>query len=374
MKTRAALLRQMHLPRPYTTSQPLEIAELDLDPPGDREVLIQVKAAGLCHSDLSTINGDRPRPMPMVLGHEAAGIVVERGAGVHDLAVGDRVVLVFAPHCGHCLPCVEGRPGNCEAGQLANGAGTLLGGGMRLHYQGGQVYHHLGVSGFAEYCVAHRHSVIKIDSPVSFEEAALFGCAVLTGVGAVVNTAKVTPGSRVAVVGLGGVGFNALLGALLAGATEVLAIDLLEDKLTLARELGATYTLNAADPDLIAKVKELTRGGVDYAFEMAGSVKALEVAYRLARRGGTVVTAGLPHPDDRWPLQAVNLVAEEKTVKGSYMGSCLPERDVPRFLGLYQQGRLPIAKLMSDRLKLEQINEGFERLAAGAAVRQLIVF
>jgi alcohol dehydrogenase len=333
-----------------------------------------VKAAGLCHSDLSTINGDRPRPMPMVLGHEAAGVVMECGKSVHDLRPGDRVVMVFAPHCGSCLPCVEGRPGNCEPGQQANGAGTLLGGGMRLHEDGRKVYHHLGVSGFAEYCVAHRNSVIKIEAPVSFEEAALFGCAVLTGVGAVVNTARVTPGSKVAVVGLGGVGFNALLGARLAGASDVIAVDLLEDKLTLARELGATHTLNAADGDLIAKVKELTRGGVDYAFEMAGSVKALEVAYRLARRGGTVVTAGLPHPDDRWPLQAVNLVAEEKTIKGSYMGSCLPERDIPRFLTLYQQGRLPVERLMSDRLRLDQINEGFERLAAGAAVRQLIVF
>ena len=310
----------------------------------------------------------------MVLGHEAAGVVVECGASVRDLRPGDRVVMVFAPHCGTCLPCVEGRPGNCEPGQQANGAGTLLGGGLRLHENGQTVYHHLGVAGFAEYCVAHRNSVIKIESPVSFEEAALFGCAVLTGVGAVVNTAKVTPGSKVAVVGLGGVGFNALLGARLAGASEVFAVDLLEDKLTLARELGATQALNAADPDLIAKVKELTGGGVDYAFEMAGSVKALELAYRLARRGGTVVTAGLPHPDARWPLQAVNLVAEEKTIKGSYMGSCLPQRDIPRFLGLYQQGRLPIERLMSDRLGLDQINEGFERLAAGEAVRQLIVF
>lgn len=363
----------MHLPRPYTDSKPLEIVELELDKPGEHEVLIQVKAAGLCHSDLSTINGDRPRPMPMVLGHEAAGVVLETGSAVRDLRAGDRVVMVFAPHCGHCLPCVEGRPGNCDAGQQANGAGTLLGGGMRLHQGEAAVYHHLGVSGFAEYCVAHRNSVIKIDAPVSFEEAALFGCAVLTGVGAVVNTAKVTPGSRVAVVGLGGVGFNALLGARLAGATDILAIDLLEDKLALARELGATYALNAADPELIAKVKDLTKGGVDYAFEMAGSVKALELAYRLARRGGMAVTAGLPHPDDRWPLQAVNLVAEEKTVKGSYMGSCLPERDIPRFLGLYLQGRLPLAKLMSDRIGLEQINEGFERLAAGSAIRQLIV-
>lgn len=374
MKTRTALLREMHRPRPYTESRPLEIATLELDPPGEHEVLIEVKAAGLCHSDLSTINGDRPRPMPMVLGHEAAGIVMECGSSVRDLRPGDRVVMVFAPHCGGCLPCVEGRPGNCEPGQQANGAGTLLGGGMRLHEDGRKVYHHLGVSGFAEYCVAHRNSVIKIDAPVSFEEAALFGCAVLTGVGAVVNTARVTPGSKVAVVGLGGVGFNSLLGARLAGASDVIAVDLLEDKLTLARELGATHTLNAADPDLIAKVKELTRGGVDYAFEMAGSVKALEVAYRLARRGGTVVTAGLPHPDDRWPLQAVNLVAEEKTIKGSYMGSCLPERDIPRFLTLYQQGRLPVERLMSDRLRLDQINEGFERLATGAAVRQLIVF
>lgn len=375
MKIRGAVLREMGLPRPYDQSRPLEIAEVALDGPGPEEVLVEVKAAGLCHSDLSTVNGDRPRPMPMLLGHEAAGIVLETGDRVRDLRAGDRVVMVFAPHCGHCLACVEGRPGNCDDGQKANGAGEILGGGQRMNWQGGQrVYHHLGVSAFATHTVAHRNSLVKLEADVTFAEAALFGCAVLTGVGAVVNTARVPAGAKVAVVGLGGVGFNALLGARLAGASEVHAVDLLDDKLALARELGATSTWRADTPDLITAVKDATRGGVDYAFEMAGSTRALEVAYRLARRGGTVVTAGLPHPDDRWPLQAVNLVAEEKTVKGSYMGSCLPQRDIPRFLDLYQRGHLPVARLMSSRLKLDEINEGFERLAAGSVVRQIIEF
>ena len=372
MKIKAAVIHEMSLPQPYAQSRPLRIEEVDLDPPEDFEVLVQVKAAGLCHSDLSTINGDRPRSMPMVLGHEAAGIVVETGRGVSDLKPGDHVVMVFAPSCGHCMPCREGRPGLCEPGQQANGSGLLLGGKRRLSQNGKPVYHHVGVSAFAEYAVVSRASVVKIDSQLSFEEAALFGCAVLTGVGAVLNTAAMGAGQSAAVVGLGGVGLNSLLAARLAGASHVVAIDLHEDKLEMARQLGATATVNAGAPDAIAQVKDLTSGGVNFAFEMAGSVHAMELAYRITRRGGTTVTAGLPHPDARWQMQHVNLTAEERTVKGSYVGSCVAERDVPRYIALYRQGLLPVDKLMSDRLKLEDINAGFDKLASGHTVRQIV--
>lgn len=374
MKIRAAVLRQSGLPQPYAQSRPLCIEDVDLDPPGPRELLVQVKAAGLCHSDLSTINGDRPRQTPMVLGHEAAGIVKEPGPGITDLAAGDHVVMVFAPSCGQCTPCQEGFPARCENGQQANGAGTLMGGHIRLHQDGKPVYHHTGVSAFAEYCVVNRGSVVKVDKSLPLDEAAVFGCAVLTGVGSALNTAKVTAGARVAVVGLGGVGLNALLGAQVAGANRIVAIDIHDDKLELAKTLGATDVVNAKDPDAIAKVKALTDGGADFAFEMAGSVQAMELAYRVTRRGGTTVTAGLPHPDARWALQHVNLTAEERTVKGSYMGSCIPPRDLPRYVELYRRGKLPVNKLMSDHLTLDRINEGFDALASGHTVRQLVMF
>jgi alcohol dehydrogenase len=373
MKIKAAVIRQMGLPQPYADSKPMQIEEVDLDKPGEREVLVQVKAASLCHSDLSTVNADRPRQMPMVLGHEASGIVQEIGHGVNDLQVGDHVALVFAPSCGQCMSCIEGHPGRCEPGQQANGAGKLLNAGMRLHQHGKEVYHHVGVSAFAQYCVVNRGSLVKIDKQLPFDEAALFGCAVLTGVGAVFNTAQVFPGAKVAVLGLGGVGLNSLLGSIVAGAQQIVAIDLHDDKLVLARQLGATHTVNARAPDAIQQVKDLTGGGVHFAFEMAGSVQAMELAYRITRRGGTTVSAGLPHPDHRWPLQHVNMVAEERTIKGSYVGSCVPARDVPRYIDLYRRGMLPVNKLMSDHIKLEEINVGFDRLASGHTVRQIIM-
>ncbi len=373
MKIRAAVLREMYRPLPYANSKPFTIEEVDLDPPGEGEILIRIHAAGLCHSDLSTVNGDRPRSMPMVLGHEAAGEVVECGPQVTDLAPGDHVVMVFAPRCGRCAPCIEGRPGLCEPGQQANGAGSLLGGAMRLHQKGSRIFHHIGVSAFAEYAVVNRGSAVKVPSHLPFDQAALFGCAVLTGVGAVVNTAKVPPGSRVAVIGLGGVGLNSILGAQLAGASDIVAIDIHDDKLALAKSLGATHTFSAASPTLVADVKEATSGGVDFAFEMAGATAALEAAYRVTRRGGTTVTASLPHPDSRWPMPPTNLVAEERTLKGSYIGSCVAARDVPRFIQLFEQGRLPVTALLSERLTLDEINEGFDRLAGGHTVRQIIV-
>lgn len=374
MKIRAAVLAEMGRPAPYADSKPLAIEEVELDSPGEGEVLIEIKAAGLCHSDLSVINGDRPRPIPMALGHEASGVVVERGPGVTDLAKGDHVVLVFVPSCGHCLPCMEGRPALCEPGAATNTAGTLASGARRLSRAGAPIHHHLGVSAFAERAVVSRNSCIRIDPELPFDEAALFGCAVLTGVGAVINTAGVVAGDTVAVLGLGGVGLNALLAANAAGARHIVAIDLHEDKLDLARQLGATTAVNARAQDAIQQVKDATGGGVDYAFEMAGSVQAMELAYRVTRRGGTTVTAGLPHPDHRWPLQQVSLVAEERTVKGSYIGSCVPLRDIPRYVSLYRQGRLPVNRLMGERIRLADINAGFDHLASGHALRQVVVF
>ncbi|GAA0618592.1 zinc-dependent alcohol dehydrogenase family protein [Halomonas beimenensis] len=375
MKIRAAVLQAIGAERPYDRSRPLAIEELELEPPGDREVLVQIRAAGLCHSDLSVIDGNRPRPVPMALGHEAAGVVKAVGAGVTDLVEGDHVVAVFVPSCGHCRPCAEGRPALCEPGNAANNAGTLVSGEHRLHRADGTpVNHHLGVSAFADHAVVSRDSLVRIDPRLPFEHAALFGCAVLTGVGAAINSAGIRAGQSVAVVGLGGVGLNAVLGALVAGAGEVVALDLDDDKLALAESLGATHAVNSAAPDAAERVREATGGGVDVAIEMAGSEKALEFAYRITRRGGLTVTGGLAHPERKLAIPQVSLVAEERTLRGSYVGSCVPVRDVERYVGLFRQGKLPVDRLLTRVLSLDEINEGFEALAAGKAIRQVVAF
>ena len=374
MKIRAAVLEQMGAPAPYAQSRPLKIREIDLEGPGPGEVLVRIVAAGLCHSDLSVINADRPRPLPMALGHEAAGIVEEVGPFVDDLRRGDPVVCVFVPSCGHCAPCTQGRPALCEPGAAHNGAGDLLSGARRLSCEGAPVNHHCGVSGFAEYATVSRRSLVPIDPDVPLHIAALMGCAVLTGAGAVFNGGDVKPGGTVAVVGLGGVGLAAVMGAVAAGAETIVAVDMLEAKLAAAREAGATHAFRADDPDVVAKVREATKGGLETVLEFAGVAKALEMAYAITRRGGVTVTAGLPNPKAMLSLPAISLVAEERTLKGSYLGSGVPARDIPRFLGLYRRGKLPVDKLLTHRLKLDDINEGFDRLARGEAVRQVVDF
>jgi alcohol dehydrogenase len=372
MKIKAAVLREPGTPGPYAESKPLRIEEFELAPPGPGEVLVRVRAAGLCHSDLSVIDGNRPRPMPMVLGHEMAGIVQAVGHGVTDMQRGDHVVASFVPSCGVCSPCIAGRPALCEPGLASNTAGTLLSGERRLAQHGAPVNHHLGVSGFAEYATVSRRSLVRVDPELPFAEAALFGCAVITGVGAVVNTAAMPRHSSLAVIGLGGVGLAALLAGHMLDANPIVAIDLNESKLAKARELGATATVNAADPDCAEKVLELSGGGVACAFEMAGSARALELAYRITRRGGTTVSAGLPHPQHQFSLSHVSLVAEERTIKGSYLGSCVPERDIPQYIEWYRTGRLPVDRLLSERIRLDDINAAFDRLAAGQSIRQVI--
>jgi len=299
-----------------------------------------------------------------VLGHEGAGEIVEVGAGVHDVKKGDHVCFTFNVSCGRCRRCLEGRPYICERSVTPRAAGQLLSGNHRLHMDGKPVNHQSGVSCFAEYAVVDRGSVVVIDRSLPLDVAALFGCAVVTGVGAVVNTAQVRPGSSVAVVGLGGVGLSGLLGAVLAGAGRIVAIDLSDDKLGLARQLGATDTVNARD---------LTDGGVDYAFDLAGTIKAMETAYLVTRWGGTTVTAGLSPISADFAFKQSGLVSEEKTIKGSYMGSCVPVRDIPRFISLFQQGKLPVDRMMSQRIGFDELNAGFDRLQDVATVRQVLV-
>jgi alcohol dehydrogenase len=374
MKIRAAVLEEIGREGPYVGSKPLTVGEIDLAPPQAGEVLVRVAAAGLCHSDLSVINGDRPRPVPMVLGHEGAGVVEEVGDGVTDLSPGDHVVFVFVPSCGHCAPCQSGRPALCEPGAASNGKGELLGGGTRLSRNGERVHHMTGVSSFATHTVLSRRSLVKIDREVPLTIAALMGCAVLTGAGAVFNMGAVQPGTTTAVVGLGGVGLAAVLGAVAAGTETIIAVDTLDSKLELARSLGATHTFSATDPDLTAKVKDCTCGGVDAALEFAGSARALEGAFSMTRRGGTTISAGLTNPKAVLNISPLTLVGEERTLRGSYLGSGVPSRDIPRFLGLHKRGRLPVEKLMTHRIRLDDVNEGFDRLHAGEAIRQVIEF
>ena len=373
MQIRAAILARSGLKAPYATSRPLEIASLELAEPGPGEVRIRIGAAGLCHSDLSVIDGNRPRPLPMVLGHEAAGVVEALGPGVTDLKPGSHVVAAFVPSCGACAPCRASRPALCEPGFAANSAGTLLGGARRLAAGGAFVHHHLGVSAFATHAVLARQSLVAIDAAVPFAEAALFGCAVITGVGAVANTAALPSGASAAIVGLGGVGLAALLGARALGASTIVVLDFDAAKRELALELGATHAIDARSAYAASQVRAVTHGGVDFGFEMAGSARALELAYSITRRGGTTIAAGLAPPDARVSLPQTELVAEERTLKGSYLGSCVPARDIPLYLSWYRAGRLPVERLIDGTLSLDELNEGFDRLAGGGARRQIMI-
>jgi alcohol dehydrogenase len=379
MKTTAAVLCEMGRPAPYAQPRPLIIDDVELDGPGPGEVLVRVAAASLCHSDLSVIDGSRPRVMPMVLGHEASGVVEDVGSGVTAFSPGDHVVFSWMSRCGQCRCCIEGRPWLCENGIKANVAGALLNGSRRLRWRGSAVNHHVGVSGFARHAVVMACNLVKIDPAYPLDKAALFGCAVMTGVGAVVNTAGVRPGEPVAVFGLGGVGLSAVMGAAVAGAYPLIAVDVLDSKLELARQAGATHTVNAANVDAVQAIRDITAsasggGGVEYAIESVGKVAALQQAYASTRRGGTTVTIGLPPPDQLLSVPAVQLANDEKLIRGSYMGSCIFERDVPRFIALAQAGKLPVHLLHTHTIQLSDINEAFDTLAAGEAVRQIITF
>lgn len=313
------MLQRIGAPRPYARSRPISITDVELAPPGRDEVLVRIEAAGICHSDLSVVDGNRVRPVPMLLGHESAGIVERVDPGVADLAVGARVVLVFLPRCGRCA--TEGLT-PCEPGSAANGAGTPLGGDIRLSRAGRPVYHHLGVSGFATHAVVNRASAVEVPPNVPAEVAALLGCAVLTGGGAVLNVGRPGPGQTVAVVGLGGVGMAALLTALTYDGVPVVAVDQLPEKLAAARRLGAhqAYTPQQA---IDARVKAAV------VIEAVGHPAALQTAIDLTAPGGRTITVGLPPPDARITVSPLGFVAEGRSLIGSYLGSAVPSRDIP---------------------------------------------
>ena len=373
MKVKAAVLRESGKSQPFASSLPLSIEEVELDLPQKGEVLVQIKAAGLCHSDLVAITGERAKPMPMVIGHEASGVVCEVGPEVEGLSVGDHVVPVYVANCGRCDMCRVGRPALCQPATLANKAGTLIDGTTRLHRKGQRIFHHSGVAAFSEYAVISQNALVKIDTSIPFEVAALFGCAVVTGVGSVVNTAKVGAGQSVAIVGMGGVGLNALLAAVASGAGQIIAVDVKDKKLQIASQLGANETFNSNLENCVEQILEATDGGVHFAFETAGVSSALDLAYKITRRGGTTVVAGMPGPEATITLSHLSLSAEERTIKGSYMGSCVPSRDIPRYIGLYEKNFLPIDRLLGDRIGFDGLNEAFDRLAIGDTLRQVLI-
>ncbi|MFT3966035.1 MAG: alcohol dehydrogenase catalytic domain-containing protein [Sphingobium sp.] len=370
--TAAVLKRTGDNPRPYADNAPLKLETLTLDPPRPGELLIRIDAAGLCHSDLSVVNGDRPRPMPMALGHEATGIVEATGTeNDTGFAIGDRVILAFLPSCGECVRCKAGEPYMCSEGAAANGEGRLLNGGRRLHDGcGHDVHHHLGVSAFATHVVVDRRSAVKVDKDIPAHIAALFGCAVLTGAGAVVNSAAVRPGENVLIYGLGGVGLSALLAARASGAGLLVALDPSAEKRAIAKELGAM----ALDPQEAETIKAaFPDGGADVVIETAGKASVLKAAYAAARRGGRIVTVGLPNPAEVFDIAAVSLVAEGKNLIGSYMGSAIPARDIPRYIAMWRSGRLPVEKLLTSIRPMSEINSLLDSLADGSAIRQVMV-
>ncbi|NGP05023.1 alcohol dehydrogenase catalytic domain-containing protein [Rhodococcus sp. 14C212] len=367
MRITGAVLEEIGRPRPFAESKPISVSELELDAPGPTEVLVRIEAAGVCHSDLSVVDGNRVRPVPMLLGHEAAGRIVEVGSSVDDFRVGQRVVMSFLPRCEACDSCAEDGRLPCTAGSATNNAGELLHGGRRLHRDGRPVHHHLGVSGFATHAVIDRASAVAVDDDVPPDVAAVLGCAVLTGGGAVLNAARPRPQDSVAIVGLGGVGMAALITAVAQGVSRIVAIDTLDDKLRRARELGAheTYTPGEA----------VERGvKARYVIECAGSARAFETAFGLTAPGGTTVTVGLPAPTATAAISPLTVTAEARTIVGSYLGSAVPRRDIPQYARMWREGRLPVEELISSRIPLSRINEAMDQLADGLAVRQVIMF
>jgi Zn-dependent alcohol dehydrogenase len=353
--------------------KPVVVEQITVDSPKRGEVLIKLAACGVCHSDLSATNGTIPLKLPLILGHEAAGEVVEVGEGVDLVASGDHVVSSFIYMCGRCRFCAMGRPVLClNQGQALI---TLPDGTLRTRDARGEalnVFSGCGV--MAEYATLSVENIVKIDASIPLDCAALVGCAVTTGVGAVFNTARVAPGSTVAVLGCGGIGLNVIQGAHIAGARRIIAIDTLESKLKMAQQFGATDVLpSRAGEDLVKPIKKLTDGGADYAFECVGSGELAALAYRLIGRGGVAVVVGVAKPNDSTSVRTMTLPFEEKTLTGSYFGSCVPRIDFPRLLGLYMAGRLKLSELITHRYRIDEAPQAFADLESGKNARGVIV-
>lgn len=349
------------------------VEEVTVDDPKDDEVQIRIAACGVCHSDLSATNGTIPLPQPLVIGHEAAGVVEMVGSNVTEVAPGDHVVVSWVPMCGKCRYCMEGRPALCD--MSAKAAATMPDGTTRFKdAEGKQLFALAGTGVMAEYATLHRDNVIKIDPDIPLDKAALVGCAVMTGVGAAINTAKIEPGSSVAVFGAGGIGLNVIQGAALAGARQIIAIDLADKKLELAQQFGATHIINPdSDGDAVAKIKELTGDGADYAFECIGMPVTIQQSYEAIRKGGTAVVVGVSKVTDQVTLGAFMMPFTEKVLMGSMYGSARPRIDFPRLLDLYKANRLKLDELVTATYTIDDVQRAFDDMTKGVNARGVIL-
>jgi S-(hydroxymethyl)glutathione dehydrogenase/alcohol dehydrogenase len=352
----------------YAFGQPLRVEEVELDPPGVGEVLVRMAASGVCRSDWHTAQGMHRHPLPVVLGHEGSGVVEELGPGVRGLEPGDHVVLSWLPYCGACRRCLAGRPNLCERLETFD-AGLLADGTTRMHARGVPIHHNVP-SSFAELAVVPANTAIAVDPGIPLEQVALLGCAVMTGVGAILNTARVRPGQSVAVVGCGGVGLSAVQGARIAGASRILAIDVVEDKLRLARELGATEAVSSRVSDPV----EVAAGGLDVVVECLGHPETIELAVSLTAPGGQAVLVGMAPPEARPGVSALDLTLGERTVRGCWYGSCVPPRDFPLLVELVRDGHLRLDAMIGRSFALDGINEALALFEGGEERRSVISF
>ena len=353
----------------HEVNQPLQMEEIDVALPGPREVLVRTKASGVCHSDLHFVEGLYTTTMPVVLGHEAAGIVEAIGSQVNYVSPGDRVICCLSVFCGQCERCTTGRPVLCSRTGLVRGQDEA----PRLSQGGASVTQFANLGAYAEMMLVHENSLVKIEQDIGFEQMALIGCGATTGLGAAMNTAKVEPGSTVAVIGCGGVGLNAIQGAKLAGALRIIAIDSVEDKLTLAREFGATDVIDASSGDVETKVKDLTKGGVDYSFEAIGKKETAEQSFSILRAGGTATIIGMIPQGVKIELDGASFLRERR-IQGSSMGSNHFRVDMPRYVDFYLQGRVKLDELVTRRLTLEDVNEAFKYMKEGSVARSVMMF
>jgi S-(hydroxymethyl)glutathione dehydrogenase/alcohol dehydrogenase len=348
---------------------PMEVEDIDVSKPGPREVLIRTAAAGVCHSDLHFFNGTYPGLTPMVLGHESAGVVEQVGSDVHYVQPGDHVITCLSVFCGHCEHCLTGHMSLCQEPETRRGQDE----DPRLSQGGGVLQQFANLGSFAEYMLVHEHAVAKIRDDMPLDRAALIGCGVTTGVGAVIHTAQVEPGATVAVIGCGGVGLSAVNGAAIAGASRIIAVDMVPGKLDLARKFGATDVVNASEGDPVEQVKELSGGGVHYSFEAIGLKIAAEQAFGMLRNGGTATVIGMIPPGHMVSLHGPDFLFEKK-IQGSFMGSNRFRVDMPRFVELYLQGKLHLDDLVSSHIKLSDVNDAFKQIETGEIARNVILF
>lgn len=365
MKARGAVL--------FEPGRPLEVCDIDVAPPRAGEALVRMAAAGVCHTDLHVMQGKFAAPLPAVLGHEGAGVVAETGPGVTSLRAGDRVVPLWRLSCGECEYCRRGKPALCPEGTRVRNTGRLPDGTSRLSHRGREIFHYAGVSTFCEYSVVPEGALLKLEPDVPLDRAALLGCAVVTGVGAVTHAAKVQPGDTVAVFGAGGVGLNVIQGAATAGAATLVAVDLHPGKLDVARQFGATHTVDASSRDPVESIRALTGSrGVDHAFDAVGSAHTVRQAYDVLARAGKLVVLGITREEVSLPLGP--LVFEERGVIGSFYGSGRPREDIPALAEMYLRGKLKLDELLTRRYRLEQINEAYAALDRGEVARSVVVF